>query len=27
VNSFDLASSFWFTMGSMMLQGSDTCPR
>lgn len=26
-NSFDLASSFWFTMGSMMLQGSDTCPR
>ncbi|XP_071125935.1 glutamate receptor 2-like [Mytilus edulis] len=26
-NKFNLASSFWFTMGSMMLQGSDTCPR
>lgn len=26
-NKFSLASSLWFAMGSLMLQGSDTCPR
>lgn len=27
VNKFTLESSLWFTMGALMLQGSDTCPR
>ncbi|XP_060078529.1 glutamate receptor-like [Ylistrum balloti] len=27
LNKFTLKSSLWFSMGSLMLQGSDTCPR
>lgn len=27
LNKFTLRSSLWFSMGSLMLQGSDTCPR
>lgn len=26
-NNFSLGRSLWFTMGSLMLQGSDRCPR
>lgn len=26
-NEFSILNSFWFSTGSLMLQGSDTCPR